>query len=263
MYSGIARKILSYFKNYEVYSKAKQLESLSAAWGVCYLAIQIKQHNLYFHWHCFLCRFCRILLSVLFERGYQKILTIVYTSNYNYIWRSISKNKYLTKIYFLFIDLTNYLKKKMELKVLSNIHDIAYCEEKIVEFFVFVTRSMNLLNVKSPIAASIFLYVLWITIWKIQRKKLRRGKIFFISHCCNFAPAFKFMLAISKNKPYTSSLLEDFKKSIEDAQKEATKGNLKMLLWNQEILLFSTICSLSVLLVWSFWKNCWIGYFLI
>ena len=57
------------------------------------------------------------------------------------------------------------------------------------------------------------------------------------------------MFAISKNKPYTSSLLEDFKKSIEDAQKKATKGNLKMLFWNQEILLFSTICSLSVLLV--------------
>ena len=52
----------------------------------------------------------------------------------------------------------------MEVKVFSNILDIAYCNEKSVDFFAFVTSSMNLLVVKSPIATSIFLCLLWITI---------------------------------------------------------------------------------------------------
>ena len=52
----------------------------------------------------------------------------------------------------------------METKVFSNILDIVSCDKKIVDFFAFVTRSMNLLVVRSPIVISIFLYALWITI---------------------------------------------------------------------------------------------------
>ena len=56
---------------------------------------------------------------------------------------------------------------------------------------------------------------------KDSTKTVKERKDFFISHCCNFAPAFKIMFTLSKKKPYTRSLLKDFKKLIDDAQKSA------------------------------------------
>ena len=85
MYKVKPEEIVSYFNNFIDYPKVKQLHSLSAARGVCYLAIQIRQQNLHFHCHCFLCFLCHIMLSVLFERGHQKSLNIVNNTIYNYI----------------------------------------------------------------------------------------------------------------------------------------------------------------------------------
>ena len=85
MYKVKPEEIVSYFNKFVDYPQVKQLQSLSAAGGAFYLGIQIKQHNLHFHCHHFLCQLCRTFLSVLFERGHQKLLNIVNNTNYNHI----------------------------------------------------------------------------------------------------------------------------------------------------------------------------------
>ena len=83
----------------------------------------------------------------------------------------------------------------------DKVHELAGCQKPDCGIHIFVRTLDNYL--------------------KDSTKTVKERKDFFISHCCNFAPAFKFMFTLSKNKPYTSSLLKDFKKLIDDAQKLA------------------------------------------
>ena len=70
-------EFLDYFKNLVSYEKSKQLELVSVARLICYLTIQNESHNVHFFCHCFSCRICRVLLSVLCKRDYQKLLLTV------------------------------------------------------------------------------------------------------------------------------------------------------------------------------------------
>ena len=104
----------------------------------------------------------------------------------------------------------------MEAKIFTNIMDIASCDEKTVDFFSFVTSSRSLLVIKSLIVIFMFLHVLRITIWRIQQKQLRSKRIFFISHCCNFAPVIKSIFAqINYTQFICWKALKNWKKLLE------------------------------------------------
>ena len=70
------REVLTYFNNIVYPWTVKQLHSVSIAKSIFHLAVQINGHNSSYHYHCFSCRICRVLLSTLFARGHQKILLV-------------------------------------------------------------------------------------------------------------------------------------------------------------------------------------------
>ena len=74
-------KIVDYSNSIGDSTKAKQLHSFYLARPFCHLAVLIDCHNLIYHCHCFFCRICRILLTSLFSRGYQKLLLIIRKKN--------------------------------------------------------------------------------------------------------------------------------------------------------------------------------------
>ena len=78
-------KVFDYFNNMVDPSRARQLDFFSIARSICYLAVQIDGHSLHYHCHCFSCRICRILLTMLLFRNHRKLLQIVKKTNYLYI----------------------------------------------------------------------------------------------------------------------------------------------------------------------------------
>ena len=70
-------KKLDYFSNIVDHERATQLHYFSVERLICHLAVQIDGHNLTYHYHCFSCRICRIILTTVLSRGHQKLLQIV------------------------------------------------------------------------------------------------------------------------------------------------------------------------------------------
>ena len=126
----------------------------------------------------------------------------------------------------------------MEAKIFTNIMDIASCDEKTVDFFSFVTSSRSLLVIKSLIVIFMFLHVLRITIWRIQQKQLRSKRIFFISHCCNFASVIKSIFAqINYTQFICWKALKNWKKTPRNNEQQ--EETWKFHLWTKN-LYFST-----------------------
>lgn len=78
-------KILEYFDNVVDPIKANQLYSFYIARSICHVGVQIDGHNLNYHCHCFMCRICQILLTMLLSKKHQRLLEIVKISNYLYV----------------------------------------------------------------------------------------------------------------------------------------------------------------------------------
>ena len=85
MYNINPEQVFHYFNNIISYMKAKKLTFMTTAKCICYITVEIVEHNKNYDCGSFRCQICKTLISVLVERERIKLILFVDNSNYKTI----------------------------------------------------------------------------------------------------------------------------------------------------------------------------------